>query len=420
MKNYILVLLLSLFSSFVATAQCEATEPSDFYACESDGDGIEIFDLTQKDAAIIGDNPIDDFFVSYHLNDFSAEDNTQILPSLYEIQNPFFQIIFARLNQISTGCFNIVPLKLKVEEPPIINIPNNMFSEDTDNDGIVFFDLHAVEPEVLEYLTGGPYLIHYHLTEDDAENGENHIPLEFNDNYEINTMEDGDCQIIYVRVVEFPSMCHSVTSFKIGIFMDPDFDGLTSQLEDLNENGNYDDDDTDDDGIPNYLDNDDDNDLVETSIERMGDGYGFPMTTGFVDTDGDLIENYLDDDDDGDGVLTKDEDYNNNGSPLDDDTNNNTIPDFVEAEVALSINDAVLDTIKLFPSPVSSNITLQFPEVIAYLNVSIVSIDGKVLISNIVENKKQTTIDLEYLNAGVYFVSFTYNNRSFVKKIIKE
>jgi len=50
------------------------------------------------------------------------------------------------------------------------------------------------------------------------------------------------------------------------------------------------------------------------------------------DTDDDKLPNYLDDDDDGDGVLTKDEDANGNGDPTDDDSDGDGIPDYLDAD----------------------------------------------------------------------------------------
>ncbi len=73
---------------------------------------------------------------------------------------------------------------------------------------------------------------------------------------------------------------------------DDDGDGVLSSFEDLNRNGNYTDDDTDEDGIPNYLDVDDDNDGVLT-INEDADGDGNPAND---DTDGDGIPDYLDTD----------------------------------------------------------------------------------------------------------------------------
>jgi len=53
------------------------------------------------------------------------------------------------------------------------------------------------------------------------------------------------------------------------------------------------------------------------------------------DTDGDGIPNYLDRDDDNDGVLTRNEDANKDGNPADDDTDNDGVPDYLEKSVAI-------------------------------------------------------------------------------------
>ncbi len=73
---------------------------------------------------------------------------------------------------------------------------------------------------------------------------------------------------------------------------DHDNDGILSILEDIDHDGNVKNDDTDEDGIPNYLDTDDDND----------------------------------------GVLTRDEDANNDGDPTNDDSDNDGIPDYLDRD----------------------------------------------------------------------------------------
>lgn len=78
---------------------------------------------------------------------------------------------------------------------------------------------------------------------------------------------------------------------------------LSFDADDLNQDGNLENDDSDGDGIPNYLDADDDNDGIasaEEGIDPNGDG----DYTDALDTDGDGIPDYLDTDDDGDGILT--------------------------------------------------------------------------------------------------------------------
>jgi hypothetical protein len=71
---------------------------------------------------------------------------------------------------------------------------------------------------------------------------------------------------------------------------DADGDGVVNGDEDINGNGNLTDDDSDEDGIPDYLDPDDDNDGTPT-IDEDTNGDGF---FGNDDSDGDGIPDYLD------------------------------------------------------------------------------------------------------------------------------
>ncbi len=110
--------------------------------------------------------------------------------------------------------------------------------------------------------------------------------------------------------------------------------------------------DTDQDGLPDYLDLDSDNDGIPDAVEGIvdtdGDGVpnfrdldsdndGIPdAIEGTVDTDGDGIPNYLDVDSDNDGIPDAVEgirDTDGDGKPdyLDTDSDNDGIPDSVEA-----------------------------------------------------------------------------------------
>ncbi|MEZ4856188.1 MAG: hypothetical protein R2812_06920 [Gelidibacter sp.] len=107
----------------------------------------------------------------------------------------------------------------------------------------------------------------------------------------------------------------------ISTFVDDDQDGIPSAFEDANldldDNPATNPTDTDGDGIPDYIDADDDNDNVLTINEHhnYSEADGLSLAQ---DTDGDLIPDYLDDDDDGDGVITRFEDENGNGILSDD------------------------------------------------------------------------------------------------------
>lgn len=105
-----------------------------------------------------------------------------------------------------------------------------------------------------------------------------------------------------------------------GTIEDEDGDGLTNEQEGYIEGTPTEDFDTlldsDQDGIPNFRDQDDDNDNVTTAnelfnkdddgedIDTDDDEDGIP-DAGFLDTDGDGNPDYLDTDDDEDGVPTR-------------------------------------------------------------------------------------------------------------------
>ena len=129
------------------------------------------------------------------------------------------------------------------------------------------------------------------------------------------------------------------------VLVEDDNDGVPSELEDLNGNGNLEDDDTDNDGIPNYLDADDDGDNVltinELDTENL-DGDDDPFTNP-LNTDGDIFPNYLDNDDDGDGVATRDEEnVTQDLSPANDVTIDTT---FNPEGIADYLNDQIATTL---------------------------------------------------------------------------
>ncbi|MDB2587277.1 hypothetical protein N9Y02_04720 [Flavobacteriaceae bacterium] len=111
-----------------------------------------------------------------------------------------------------------------------------------------------------------------------------------------------------------------------------DLDGLSADDESPLDQ------DTDGDGLFDYIDFDDDGDNIPTAFELdvfNNDGDNNPLTNP-LDTDQDGIPNYLDPDDDGDGVLTIDEDLNGDLDPTNDFTDPSIGPDYLNANIFLS------------------------------------------------------------------------------------
>jgi len=71
-----------------------------------------------------------------------------------------------------------------------------------------------------------------------------------------------------------------------------------------------------------------DNDMVSNNDEDI-DNDGDVVDD---DTDGDGVPDYTDRDDDNDGILTEDEDANGDGDPTNDDTDGDGVPDYLDAD----------------------------------------------------------------------------------------
>ena len=390
-------------------------EPDPLVVCDDDNDGIATFDLTAADNQIYCDNPSGGLFIDYYETFENAENNFADVSSPYTNIIPNQQIIYARLTNLNTGCFDIVELELIVLETPAANQAPDLVLVDNNGDGIEVFDLTTNGP----IITGGDpdASVLYFETLADADNGVNTIidPIAY-----ISTSAT-----IYVRVENGQTGCVNLTSFNIIVDplapVDTDDDGIPDTEEDLNGNGDLEDDDTDNDGIPNYLDTDDDGDTVPTATEIEGIGAGF-APQDFIDTDDDGIENYLDDDDDGDGALTIEEDYNNNGTPLDDDTNNNDIPDFLDFDVNLGVTDFTFGNVTLVPNPAINEVMVSWSQSTTVAVVNLYSISGELVQrTGDVVDVSETSISLADLSIGVYFVQLVAQDGQIsTQKLIKK
>ncbi len=170
---------------------------------------------------------------------------------------------------------------------------------------------------------------------------------------------------------EFVSTTGGTATLQIRVFEQDDKDDVPAELEDINGNGDLFDDDSDGDGIPDFLDTDDDNDNVFTGSEELlvSDENGNTIPGVYVDTDGDGIPNYLDSDDDGDGIPTRNEDLNVCEDPAnpalnpDNDANEDGLKNYLNPEATedLTINFVKFNEIprSFFTQVVFNDITFE-------------------------------------------------------------
>jgi len=154
-----------------------------------------------------------------------------------------------------------------------------------------------------------------------------------------------------------PDIEEDCADFNLCIFTDSDGDTVPDYREDLNGNDILEDDDTDEDGIPNFMDPDDD----------------------------------------GDEILTKDEDDNGNGNLNDDDDDNDGIPNYLDA-MAVGIETVELSTI-IQPNPNGGTFSLS----LQHFNKTIQIYNA--LGQTVAFTKKlDTQIELTNPQPGVYFL----------------
>ncbi len=122
----------------------------------------------------------------------------------------------------------------------------------------------------------------------------------------------------------------------LGAWTDDDGDGISTIDEDLNGDGDPSNDDSDGDGVPDYLEpNNGDTDLDGTYdyLDPDDDGDGAPTADeGTGDADNDGLPNYLDPDDDDDGIPSADEDVNGDGNPANDDSDGDGTPNYLDPD----------------------------------------------------------------------------------------
>ena len=214
----------------------------DIIVCDDDYDGITVFDLTQRDEDIFGEQSTTDFGLTYHetLIDAETGENPIVNTTSYEnLTNP--QTIFVRLEDLNNGCVSIGEFNLIVTLPPVIVQPTALEQcDDEIADETTEFDLTVKDDEI----TAGniDWEVIYYETEEDALAGTNAIE---NPEAYTNTSVAGNAanpQTLHVAVVNTEG-CIAYTTLTIRVLPNPtpstdpadielcDYDNTGDQIE---------------------------------------------------------------------------------------------------------------------------------------------------------------------------------------------
>ncbi len=97
-----------------------AVQPSNLFDCDDDYDGFMEFDLSQQNNTIIGSENPNNFSVTYYTTPTDAENGSNPLNNIHSAYDG--EVIFARMENISTGCFDTTSFSTTVYPLPVINV----------------------------------------------------------------------------------------------------------------------------------------------------------------------------------------------------------------------------------------------------------------------------------------------------------
>ena len=192
----------------------------DIVVCDDDYDGITVFDLSQRDEDIFGEQSTTDFGLTYHetLIDAETGENPIVNTTSYQnLTNP--QTIFVRLEDLNNDCVSIGEFNLIVALPPVIVQPTALEEcDDEVADETTEFDLTVKNDEI----TAGniDWEVIYYETQEDALAGTNAIE---NPEAYTNTAVAGNAanpQTLHVAVVNIEG-CIAYTTLTIRVLPNP-------------------------------------------------------------------------------------------------------------------------------------------------------------------------------------------------------
>ncbi|NRD24954.1 T9SS type B sorting domain-containing protein, partial [Winogradskyella litoriviva] len=178
----------------------------DLELCDVDnaGNGVEPFDLTQNEELLL--NGEANVSASYHetAEDAEAGVNAIANPMVYENTATPEQTIYVRVTNDITGCYALVDFTLIVHPLPEVVAVTDLIQCELNTDGLDSFDLATKDAEVLNGQNPSQFIVSYHETLVDAQDGINGLVSPY-------TNSISNPQPIYVRITNNVTDCAIAT-----------------------------------------------------------------------------------------------------------------------------------------------------------------------------------------------------------------
>lgn len=226
---------------------CDVTAPYN--------DGFTSFNLEENTPLINGSQT--DAVITYHDSESDAIIGINSLSSPYtNTHSP--QIIYSRITNNSTGCFEITEFDLTVNSGPNFKEPSDYILCDTDADGndkngLTTFNLSSKNNEILDGQAPNDFNITYHTSSAKAETKTDILPNLYDNTTAFN-------EEVFIRIEDkLNPLCRSITSCQL--IVNPNPEAYSHTLLQCDEDGVPD-------GFTTFNLNEAHNDLVGNASER--------------------------------------------------------------------------------------------------------------------------------------------------------
>ena len=190
----------------------------DYMICDTNSDGIAQFDLTSKDAEILGTQT--DVTLTYHVTAADAVSGSNPIANVgnyTNTSNP--QTIYVRLVSNTNACIDNGQFEIRVELPPVALQPTPLqLCDDEVADEITVFDLTVKDNEI----TGGEanWSVSYYETQVDADAQDNAVNADAYTNTSVGGAPSNP-QTLYVVVTDTDTGCTDQVTLTIRVLPNP-------------------------------------------------------------------------------------------------------------------------------------------------------------------------------------------------------
>lgn len=188
--------------------------PTDYAVCDDDTDGddqngLTTFYLDIKTQEIVNGITGANYNITYHISQADAEAPSAPLPTNYTNTTPTPTELFARIEDLDSGCIGFVSFTILVDAKPMANnVSIVQCDEDGSPEGFTTFNINQIVDDITS--NSPTATVDYFLSQVDAENQDNAIDGNSYKNF-LNP------QIIYTRVTNTSTGCFNFSEVSLEV-----------------------------------------------------------------------------------------------------------------------------------------------------------------------------------------------------------